>query len=93
MRWWPQASHASTWPPRTAVRHVSIAVITRPWLVPENLIQRILLADVAIVQPIPQKAFEQILKQLVHVEHESRQRDIPPANGVGDSVTSHQQAD
>ena len=29
MRWWPQGSHCSTWPPSAAVRHRSIAVMTR----------------------------------------------------------------
>jgi hypothetical protein len=33
MRWCPHASHCSTWPPSAAVRHDSIAVITRRWAV------------------------------------------------------------
>ena len=32
-RVWPQRSHCSTWPPSAAVRHVSIAVMTRRWAV------------------------------------------------------------
>ena len=31
MRTWPQSSQASTWPPRAAVRQVSIAAITLSW--------------------------------------------------------------
>src|SRR4249919_1314090 len=31
MRVWPQSSQRSTWPPRAAVRQISIAVITRRW--------------------------------------------------------------
>ena len=32
-RRWPQWSHCSTWPPSAAVRHCSMAVITRLWAV------------------------------------------------------------
>ena len=33
MRWQPQWSHCSTWPPSAAVRQSSIAVMTRRWTV------------------------------------------------------------
>ena len=46
MRVWAQSSQRSTWPPSAAVRHISIAVMTRRWA-------RLRWASLAARQPAP----------------------------------------